>query len=246
MSLTREFRKNPTHALKMYSQFFLPMKNFLEGQVAKLKLDIDIDQLYPINEAWTYFCDEPITYINRRKSRMKRKEAPDGHLKRPKSSFMWFITENREAYTKEHPTAKLTEVTSELSKQWRELSDKEKAVYEKKNADDKVRFATERKDIHDKISQDDTNLNNFKPKKAKSGYMFFMSDSSIREKLKKEHDKQMASGVNKSYLQFMASAWEAIDSASKAKYEEQAKEDKVRYQKECEIYDNKVKELSKE
>ena len=43
MSLTREFRKNPTQALKMYSQFFLPMKNFLEGQIAKLKLDVDID-----------------------------------------------------------------------------------------------------------------------------------------------------------------------------------------------------------
>ncbi len=246
MSLTREFRKNPTQALKMYSQFFLPMKNFLEGQIAKLKLDVDIDQLYPIGEAWAHFSDEPIANLNRRKSRMKRKEAPDGHLKRPKSAFMWFITENREAYSKANPTAKLTEVTTELSKKWRALSDKEKAIYEKKNADDKVRFATERKEIHDKISQDDTNLNNFKPKKAKSGYMFFMGDPTIRESLKKEHDKQMASGVNKSYLQFMAAKWESLDASAKAKYETQAKEDKIRYQKECEQYEVKVKELGKD
>jgi hypothetical protein len=246
MANTREFRKNPTQALKIYSQFFLPMKNFLEGQITKLKLDVDIDQLYPINEAWGYFCDEPITNINRRKTRMKRKEAPDGHLKRPKSAFMWFITENRVAYLKANPKAGLTDVTKGLSIQWNALSAKEKAVYEKKNADDKVRFETERKEIHDKISQDDTNLNNFKPKKAKNGYMFFMADSSIREALKKEHDKQIASGVNKSYLQFMAAKWESLEASVKAKYEDQAKEDKLRYQKECETYAEKAKELGKE
>jgi hypothetical protein len=246
MSNTREFRKNPTQALKIYSQFFLPMKNFLEGQIAKLKLDVDIDQLYPINEAWGHFCDEPISNLNRRKIRMKRKEAPDGHLKRPKSAFMWFITDNRAAYVKANPKAGLTDVTVELSKQWHALSAKEKAVYEKKNADDKVRFESERKEIHEKISQDDTNLNNFKPKKAKSGYMFFMADSSIREAIKAEHDKQMAGGVNKSYLQFMAAKWESLDASVKSKYEEQAKEDKLRYQKECETYAEKAKELGKE
>jgi hypothetical protein len=246
MSLTREFRKNPTQALKTYSQIFLPMKNFLEGQIKNLKLDVDIDQLYPINTAWEYFCDEPITNLNRRKMRMKRKEAPDGHLKRPMSAFMWFITENRAAYVKENPKAGLTDVTKELSKKWHALSEKERAVYEKKNADDKARYESERKEIHDKISQDDTNLNNFKPKKAKNGYMFFMADNTIRESLKKEHDTQMASGVNKSYLQFMAAKWESLEASVKSKYEDQAKEDKLRYQKECETYAEKAKELGKE
>ena len=49
MSNTREFRKNPTHGLKMYSQFFLPMKNFLEGQIAKLNLTVDIDNISAIS-----------------------------------------------------------------------------------------------------------------------------------------------------------------------------------------------------
>ena len=39
MSSTREFRKNPITGLKMYSQFFLPMKNFLDGQIKKLNLE---------------------------------------------------------------------------------------------------------------------------------------------------------------------------------------------------------------
>ncbi len=245
MSLTREFRKNPTQALKIYSQIFLPMKNYFEEQIKNLKLDVDIDQLYPINQVWEHFCEETITNLNRRKIRMKRKEAPDGHLKRPKSAFMWFITENRAAYVKANPSAGLTDVTKELSKQWNALSAKEKAVYEKKNADDKVRFESERKEIHDKISQDDTNLNNFKPKKAKSGYMFFMSDNSIRESLKAEHDKQIAGGVNKSYLQFMAWKWENLGVKEKEKYEAQAKEDKLRFQKESEEYAEKAKELGK-
>ena len=104
MASTREFRKNPTQALKIYSQFFLPMKNFLEGQIKKLELTVDIDTLYPINEAWEYFCTEPISNINRRKNRMKRKDAYDGHLKRPKTAFMWFISEKRADYLKKNPS----------------------------------------------------------------------------------------------------------------------------------------------
>ena len=73
-----------------------------------------------------------------------------------------------------------------------------------------------------------------------------MADSSIREAIKAEHDKQMAGGVNKSYLQFMAAKWESLDASVKSKYEEQAKEDKLRYQKECETYAEKAKELGKE
>ncbi len=242
MSNTREFRKNPTHGLKMYSQFFLPMKNFLEGQIAKLNLDVDIDHLYPINDAWAYFCSEPIANINRRKNRMKRKEAPDGHLKRPKSAFMWFISESRADFMKKNPDAKLTEVTKELSKKWNSLTTKEKEVYEKKYADDKVRFENERKVILDKVSEENRDFKDSKPKKPLSSYVHFMKDDSIREKLKAEHQKMIAEGVNKTWLQFVPMMWEKLTPKDKEKYEKLAEEDNKRFQKEMAEYNEKFKD----
>jgi hypothetical protein len=239
MSNTREFRKNPTQALKMYSSFFLPMKNFLEGQIAKLKLDVDIDQLYPINEAWAHFCNDPISNLNRRKIRMKRKEAPDGHIKRPMSAFMWFINQNREAYTKKHPEAKLTQITSELSKQWQALSEKDRQPYVKKNEEDKARFQKERTEAIEKhkVETDESAASNPKPKKALNAYLYFMKDESIREQIKKDHQKYIAEkGVNTSWMQFLPIAWENFPEKSKQKYIDLAKADHDRYTTELTAY----------
>jgi hypothetical protein len=241
MSNTREFRKNPTQGLKMYSNFFLPMKNFMEGQIAKLNLDVDIDQLYPINDAWAHFCTEPIANINRRKIRMKRKAAPDGHLKRPMSGFMWFINESRAEFVKKNPTAKLTEITKELSKQWNALSDKDKEVYVEKFNADKERFAKERKEILDKVSEEDRDYKDSKPKKAINAYVFFMKDESIREKLRSEHQKLIAEGVNKSWMQFIPTIWEKMSPTEKEKYEKLAEDDVKRFQKEMVEYNEKFK-----
>ena len=48
MSNTREFRKNPTQALKMYSQFFLPMKNFLEEFFKNVLVYSSQHEKYPL------------------------------------------------------------------------------------------------------------------------------------------------------------------------------------------------------
>ena len=244
MSMTRDFRKNPTNALKMYSQFFLPMKNFLDGQIKKLNLDVDIDHLYPVNEAWEYFCSDSISVINRRKNRMKRKDAVDGHLKRPKSGFMWFISEKRPEYVKKNPTASITQVTTELSKLWQKLTEKEKAVYLKMYEDDKVRYQKERKEVLDKAEEEGQELKDSKPKKPLNAYLYFMKDSSIKEKIKQEHQKQIASGVNKSHLQFISSRWESMSAEEKVPYEKLAEEDTKRYQTELEDYNKKVKETT--
>ena len=239
MSQTREFRKNPTQALKMYSNFFLPMKVFLEGQIAKLNLNVDIDNLYPINDAWAYFCDDAIANINRRKIRMKRKEAPDGHIKRPMSAFMWFINGARADYIAKNPTVKFTEVTKELSKQWNKLSEKEKEKYQKKFLDDKARYESERKVILDKVEEDSNNKESSKPKKPLNSYLFFMKDESIKDKLQAEHEKLAAEGTNKTRFQFMAFKWEQMNEKEKEKYVKLAADDTARFNKEMEEYNKK-------
>jgi len=242
MSMTREFRKNPTNALKMYSQFFLPMKNFIDGQIKKLNLEVDVDQLYTVNDAWAYFCTDSISMINRRKNRMKRKDAVDGHLKRPKSGFMCFISEKRAEYVKKNPTASITQVTTELSKIWQKLPEKEKAVYLKMFEDDKVRYQKERKEVLDKAEEEGQELKDSKPKKPLNAYLYFMKDANIKDKLKQEHQKLMASGVNKTHLQFISGRWESMTADEKAPYEKLAEEDNKRFQKEMEEYNKKVKE----
>jgi hypothetical protein len=240
MSNTREFRKNPTQALKMYSQFFLPMKNFLEGQIKKLELTVDIDSLYPINEAWEYFCTEPISNLNRKKNRMKRKDAYDGHLKRPKTGFMWFISEKRVDYLKKNPTAGITDVTKDLSKEWKSLSEKEKDVYLKKYTADKERYENERKEAYDKVKADDQDLIDSKPKKPLNAFLYFLKDDSIKTAFKAEHQKMIAEGINKTHLQFMTFKWEKITAKDKEKYERLAEEDTKRYQTELVEYNKKV------
>jgi hypothetical protein len=246
MSSTREFRKNPTNALKMYSQFFLPMQKFLEGQITKLNLEVDIDQLYPINEAWAYFCNDSITFINRRKNRMKRKDAYDGHLKRPKTGFMWFISENRADFLKKNPTAGITDVTKELSKVWRSLSESEKTVYEQKHGDDKVRYENERQEAYDKVKAEDQDFKESKPKKPLNAYLYFMKDDSMKETNKAEYQKMLAEGNNKSYLQFLSYKWDKIDPKDKVKYEKLSEEDNKRFQQEMIEYNTKFKDHKEE
>jgi hypothetical protein len=245
MASTREFRKNPTNALKMYSQFFLPMQKFLENQIAKLDLKIDIDQLYPINDAWAYFCHDSITIINRRKNRMKRKDAYDGHLKRPKTAFMWFITDRRADYVKENPNASITDVTKALSKVWATLSKEEHAVYDKMHQDDKDRYAAERQEAYDKVKADSDDLINSKPKKPLNAYLFFLTDDTIKEANKIEHQKVLAEGHNKTLLQFISQKWEKLDPEIKAKYEKRAEEAAEKYFKELAEYNAKCAAAAK-
>ena len=190
MSNTREFRKNPTQALKMYSSFFLPMKNFLEGQIAKLKLDVDIDQLY----------------------------------------------------TKKNPDAKLTQITTELSKQWQALSEKDRQPYVKKNEVDKLRFQKERDEAIEKHKVATEELAGpAKPKKALNAYLYFIKDESAREQIKKDHQKYIAEkGVDTPWLKFLTIAWEKLSEKSKQKYNDLAKADQERYTAELEKYNTEV------
>ena len=246
MSFTREFRKNPVQGLKMYSNFFLPMKNFLEGQIVKLNLEVDIDQLYPLDEAWAHFCNDSVSIINRRKTREKRKAAYDGHIKRPMSGFMWFINGSREQYTKEHPDASMIDITKELSKRWGTLSEKEKEVYQQKNLADKERFEKERSEAYVKVKEEGRDFADSKPKKPLNPYLYFLKDESIKETIKAEIQKMRAEGINKNQMQFMSQKWEKMSEKEKEKYVKLSVDDNARYQKELADYNEKFKDYTAE
>ena len=64
--------------------------------------------------------------------------------KRPLSAYMYFCQDAREAIKNDHPDMAGREVTTELGRRWKELSDEQKKPYEAKHATDKERYASEK------------------------------------------------------------------------------------------------------
>jgi HMG (high mobility group) box len=76
-----------------------------------------------------------------RKSRAKQERTGP---KRPLSSYMYFCQDRRESIKAVNPNMSAKEITSELGRVWKELSDEAKTPYEAQASADKVRFQSEK------------------------------------------------------------------------------------------------------
>ncbi|KAF5832893.1 high mobility group box domain-containing protein [Dunaliella salina] len=74
----------------------------------------------------------------------KKKKDPNAP-KRGLSAYMFFCQDMRDTIKAENPEMKVTEVTSELGKQWKELPESEKKQYHDRAAQDKKRYEEESK-----------------------------------------------------------------------------------------------------
>jgi len=174
--------------------------------------------------------------------------------KRGKSAYLFFCADHREKAKEElGAAAKPTEVTKELGKRWNELkastkaSDKKKLEkYEEQAREDKERYEGEIVDYTPPPSDEEDagkkkssgNKDSNKPKRGKSSYIFFCADH--REKVReKVGDAAKASDVTaelgKRWKELKAST-KAADKKKLEKYEEQAREDKERYEREMAAY----------
>jgi hypothetical protein len=63
--------------------------------------------------------------------------------KRPTNALFLYMNDNREAYKKEHPEAKLTDTTKALAERFKSLPQNERKVYDDKYAADKARYDAE-------------------------------------------------------------------------------------------------------
>lgn len=78
-----------------------------------------------------------------KKPAKKKKEKVPGQPKRNLSSYFIYVRENREKVIADNAGISVTEITKILGAQWKALSADEKAPYEEKAAEDKVRYARE-------------------------------------------------------------------------------------------------------
>lgn len=78
-----------------------------------------------------------------KKPAKKKKEKLPGQPKRNLSSYFMYVRDNREKVIADNAGISVTEITKILGAQWKALTAEEKAPYEEKAAEDKVRYARE-------------------------------------------------------------------------------------------------------
>jgi hypothetical protein len=74
----------------------------------------------------------------------KRSKKDRTGPKRPLSAYMFFCKEQRDVIKQEHPDMNGKDVTSELGRRWKELSEEDKKPFLKKQESDKARYTSEK------------------------------------------------------------------------------------------------------
>lgn len=123
-----------------------------------------------------------------------------------------------------------------LGEAWRNLDDKEKSRYEKMASTDKERYKDEMKDYSPPPATKEKGKKKKdpnEPKRGMSSFMYFSNE--VRPKIKKEHPEMSFGELGKK----IGEMFRELSPEEKLKYEEMAKKDKARYQREIAAYKNK-------
>ena len=80
----------------------------------------------------------------------KEKRKAEGHPKRPKTAFFFFLQEHREGIKRADPTLSVTQVGSAAGRAWRGLNDDAKKRYYELWSADKSRYEAEMRDFNAK------------------------------------------------------------------------------------------------
>ena len=83
-----------------------------------------------------------------------------------------------------------------------------------------------------------------KPKKPKSGFLFFCDEH--RPKMIESQKKKKKKVVIGDIAKELGKKWKKLNDAQKAKYAAMNEKDKERYNKELEVYNNKIYQLSEQ
>jgi len=190
-----------------------------------------------------------------------RKNKDPNAPKRGKSGYLFFCSDNRDAVKASlGENSKATDVTKELGLRWNALKDSKKpadkktlAVYEKAAADDKARYQDEKADYTPPevdSSDDNTRRRRGKrksakkgPKRAKSGYLYFCEERRDQLKVSNPNLKstEITSELGRLWNELKADSSRA---AELAKYENNAANDKQRYETEKSDNVEEVKQKS--
>ena len=150
----------------------------------------------------------------------KKKKAKDPNKpKRAMVAFMYFSIDQRPEVQKRQPELKIADVSKVLGERWRNMSAAQKAKYDAKAAADKKRYEKEMKAYKPP----------YKPKRPMVAFMFFSIEQ--RPSVQKKNPSLGIADISK----VLGQQWRGMTAGQKAKYEEKAAKDKVRYEKEKQL-----------
>jgi len=182
----------------------------------------------------------------------KKKKDPNAP-KNAMSAYLLYSIATRAKVKEDNPDASFGDLARLISANFKALTDEQRAKWDRKAAADKERYTEEMSNYDappaaDDEDDDDDAPSSKKakkdasgeakkdpnaPKKAKSGYNYFMSET--RTKLKEENPDATFGDLTR----MVASAYKALDADDKERYESMARADKKRYVGEMDGYSPK-------
>jgi len=163
-----------------------------------------------------------------------------------KSAYIYFTEHRREELTRNEQKFEFGTFASECGNLWKTMSDEEKACFEKLAHKDKLRYQKEMESYSPPEYSDDSDDDGGRRKKKKkkdphapkrniSAYFFFAER--IREEVKEKlgEEKGEAPKVTE-VMKEIGSRWSCFPEDQKAEFEEKARKDKERYQRQLTEY----------
>ena len=169
----------------------------------------------------------------------------------PMSSYSFFVQKTREDHKKNHPNEKVvsTEFSKMCSEMWKEMSLSDKEEYVRKSEEDKIRYEEEKKlyGLCKEVIEQSREARKEKkvqkakedpdtPKEAMTAYLLFLNEECDRLEAGSPNGTSDSKVVE-------ARSWKKLNDAQKTKYWALAAKDKVRYEKEVQLYKKKMDPL---
>lgn len=180
---------------------------------------------------------------DRASSSRKKSTASPAKIKGPKrnrSAFDFFNKAKRKQVASEDTNLSFAEIGKRVGQMWAALSAVEKGQYVDLAAEDKKRYASEKKqfdlDHPELASRKRKKKDKNAPKRAKSGYMYFCDAN--RGPLREANPDKSMTDIAK----LLGAKWKEIGSEEKKQFEEKAAADKERYASEKAKYDEEHKD----
>jgi hypothetical protein len=183
-----------------------------------------------------------------KKRKSKKKKDPNAP-KKATSAYFFYAAKRRDDYTKAGSTLSMLDKSKQIGIDWKALTDKEKAPYNKLAEADKIRAANDKANYTaPEKSSGDSSSDDDKPKKKKqkrekdpnapkrpmNGYMLYVA--SQRPGLKEKSPGLKPTEITT----LLGSQWKAMSEAEKKPFEKKSAEDKAAYEITLQKY-NKTK-----
>jgi high mobility group protein B2 len=187
----------------------------------------------------------------------RRKRRDKDRPKRAMSGYLVFLSKHREVLSGEHPEWSVTEVTKELAKRWKDVSDEERNECQEISDKDKKRYYGEMQDYvplpdekeetiyaEPQFDKDGKRKRRKKdknaPRKNRSAYIIWAAE------YRTKHFRPHASSTNaisfKEQAKQLGTAWAEMSEAQKKKFETLAAEEAAEYcRKRAEYMETKKK-----